>query len=169
MKATANSPIPARAERVRIAAPSDAEALTRLINAAFVVESMAFDGDRVDLEGVHALMGKGTFLVTEEADDKPLPGCVYLEPRGERCYLGLLSVAPSLQGKGLGRRLVAAAEVHALSLGCRVMDLRVISPRAQLVPFYRHLHYLEAGTAPFPTEVPVKVPCHYILMTKALV
>jgi hypothetical protein len=34
--------------------------------------------------------------------------------------------------------------------------------------FYRHLGYHEAGTAPFAPDVPVKVPCHYILMSKTL-
>jgi GNAT superfamily N-acetyltransferase len=139
----------------------------RLINAAFVVERVAFDGDRVNREGVQELLVKGTFLVAEDANS--LVGCVYLEPRGDRCYLGLLSVAPSLQGKGLGRRLSEAAEEFARQAGCRAMDLRVISPRAEtLLSVYKRLGYSEAGTAPFPADVPTKVPCRYVLMTKSL-
>jgi GNAT superfamily N-acetyltransferase len=139
----------------------------RLINAAFVVERVAFDGDRVNREGVQVLLVKGTFLVAEDANS--LVGCVYLEPHGDRCYLGLLSVAPSLQGKGLGRRLSEAAEEFARQAGCRAMDLRVISPRAEtLLSVYKRLGYSEAGTAPFPADVPTKVPCRYVLMTKSL-
>jgi GNAT superfamily N-acetyltransferase len=170
MHAAANSSSPAWAPRIRTHADCDAKPLVRLINAAFVVERVAFDGDRVDLEGVCALMRKGTFLIAEAADSNDLHGCAYLEPRGERCYLGLLSVAPPLQGKGLGRQLVAAAEGFARSSGCRAMDLRIVSPRAEgLLPVYTRLGYLEAGTAPFPKEIPAKMVCHYILMTKSLV
>src|SRR5258707_14259499 len=110
MHGAANSSSLARAPRIRTHTDSDDESLVRLINAAFVVERVAFDGDRVDLEGVRALMRKGTFLVAEVADSRDFGGCVYLEPRDERCYLGLLSVAHSLQGKGLGRQLATAAE-----------------------------------------------------------
>ena len=141
----------------------------RLINAAFVVERIALDGSRVNLEDMLELLVKGTVLVAEDMDAHSLAGCVYLEPRGERCYLGLLSVAPSLQGKGLGRRLNEAAEEFARKAGCRAMDLRVISPRAEtLLSVYKRLGYSEAGTAPFPEDVPTKVPCRYLLMTKSL-
>src|SRR5215471_18369077 len=45
--------------RMRQAGDSDVEALTRLINAAFVVERVVFDSDRVDTLGVRAYMQKG--------------------------------------------------------------------------------------------------------------
>jgi predicted N-acetyltransferase YhbS len=163
---------PQPSTRIRAAVPDDAEGVARLINAAFVVEKIAFDGDRTNRENVRALMDAGKFLVAELAeDDAPeLIGCVYVERRGDRSYLGLLSVAPSFQGKGLGRQLVAAAEEHSRDAGCRAMDLRIISPRAgDLLPFYKRLGYLEAGTAPFAADVHAKVVCHYVLMTKPLV
>jgi GNAT superfamily N-acetyltransferase len=169
MVAAANSPHPARATRIRAAGSEDAERLVRLINAAFLVERIAFDGDRIDLEGVHGLMDKGMFLVAEENNSPVIMGCVYVELRGEHSYLGLLSVAPELQGKGLGRQLVAAAEEYSRRPGCRAMDLQIISPRAgDLRPFYERLGYVETGIAPFPRDVPTKVPCHYIVMAKSL-
>jgi GNAT superfamily N-acetyltransferase len=170
MDAPTNPALPAAVVvRVRAATPTDAEALVQLINAAFVVEQPIFDGDRVDLQGVHALIDKGTFLVAADSTSLQLSGCVYLEPRGERCYLGLLSVAPSRQGKGLGRQLAAAAEEFARNAGCHTMDLRIISPRLDsLLPLYKRLGYTEAGTAPFPADVPTKMPGHYVLMVKAL-
>jgi ribosomal protein S18 acetylase RimI-like enzyme len=169
MHAGSNPISVAQAPRVRMALESDAQAVARLINAAFIVEKVAFDGDRVDLVGVSVLMNKGTFLVAEAEDSGELAGCVYLEPHGDRCYLGLLSVAPALQGKGLGRRLAAAAEEFARNAGCRSMDLRIISPRRDtLLPVYTRLGYLETGTKAFSADVPVKVPCHYVLMTKPL-
>jgi GNAT superfamily N-acetyltransferase len=167
--ANSSSPSGARPIRIRAAAAADAKPLVLVINAAFAVERVAFEADRVDLDGVRELMDKGTFLVAESTDSPALLGCVYLEPQGQGCYLGLLSVVPALQGKGLGRRLTAAAEDFARNAGCRVMDLRIISPRAgSLLPVYKRLGYSEAGMAPFPANVPTKVPCHYILMTKSL-
>ena len=80
---------------MRIAEIADAEEITKLINAAFVVERPFIDGDRIDLEQVLARFAKGEFLVMHE--DGAMIGCVYIEPRGERSYLGLLSIDPSRQ------------------------------------------------------------------------
>lgn len=158
----------ARHGRVRSGVSEDAEAIARLINQAFVVESIAFDGDRTNLHEVRSLMTGGKFLLVEDAEG--LAGSVYVEIRGDRSYLGLLSVSPDHQGRGLGRLLVTAAEDFSRSAGCRAIDLRTISPRAEaLLPFYRRLGYTQIGTAPFPLHVPVKVPCHYVLMSKSLV
>jgi GNAT superfamily N-acetyltransferase len=169
MAATANPSLSARGARIRAAVSGDAEAITRVINSAFVVERVAFDGDRTDLAGVRFLMGSGKFLLTED-DASGLVSCAYVELRGERCYLGLLSVAPALQGKGLGRQLVAAAEDFARNAGCSAIELRMVSPRAEsLLPFYQRLGYVQTGTTPFPVDVPTKIPVHYVLMAKPLV
>jgi ribosomal protein S18 acetylase RimI-like enzyme len=111
-------------------------------------------------------MAKGKFLLVE--DSTGLTGCVYVELRGDRGYLGLLGVDPQRQGTGLGRKLMDAAEKFFREAGCVAIDLRVISARTPLPAFYRHLGYLETGTAPFAPDVPVKVPCHYILMSRNL-
>src|SRR5258708_12740944 len=89
--------------RIRIGSDDDVPGLTRLINAAFVVEQVVFDGNRVDDLGVRAYMSGGTFLVAE--DSGGLAGCVYIETRNERSYLGLLSVHPARPGAGLVRHL----------------------------------------------------------------
>jgi N-acetylglutamate synthase-like GNAT family acetyltransferase len=167
MTAFANSHSPESKALVRRANDEDVPALTRLINAAFVVEQVVFDGDRVDDLGVRVYMSSGTFLVAE--DSGALAGCVYIEARGERSYLGLLSVQPALQGGGLGQRLVAAAESFARETGSRSMDLRVISARGeQLLPFYEQLGYAIVRTEPFPTNLVTKVPSHFILLSKPL-
>jgi len=159
--------------RIRQASDGDVEELTRLINAAFVVEQVVFDGDRVDDLGVRAYMGSGTFLIAEDSgglNTRGLVGCVYIETRGERSYLGLLSVQPARQGVGIGRQLVTTAENFARESGSRVMDLRVISARGeQLLPFYRRLGYEFVRTEPFPADLAAKAPSHYILMSKPLI
>ena len=153
--------------RFRVASLADVEALARLINAAFRVEQPFIEGDRINPDGVRAYMEKGKFLLAEDATG--LAGCVYVELRGDRGYLGLLGVDPSHQGTGLGRKLTDAAENFFRRAGCVAVDLRVVSARTPLPSFYRHLGYLETGTAPFAPDVPAKIPCHYILMSKPLV
>jgi GNAT superfamily N-acetyltransferase len=153
--------------RFRAATSADAETLAHLINAAFRVEQPFIEGDRTSIDGVRAYMEKGKFLLAEV--DSGLVGCVYVELRGDRGYLGLLGVDPSRQGTGLGRKLMAAAEDYFHKAGCVAVDLRVVSARTPLPAFYLHFGYIETGTAPLAPEVPAKVHCHYILMSKALV
>ena len=166
MASTSSSPRRGSGISIRVASHADVQALTGLINAAFVVERVVFDGDRVDGNEICSYMQKGTFLVAEENSD--LVGCVYLELREDRGYLGLLSVDPPRQGSGLGRQLVIAAEDFACKAGAHRMDLRVISARAELLPFYRKVGYEETGTAPFAPGLKTKIPSHYILMSKPL-
>ncbi len=63
----------------------------------------------------------GAFLVAEDGGE--MAACVYVELRGERGYFGLLSVEPTRQRSGFGRRLIAAAEEFCRDAGCRFMDL----------------------------------------------
>ena len=166
MSEAAKSFSPSDALRFRSADLGDVDPLVRLINSAFRVELPYIEGDRIDEAGVRSYMAKGKFLLAE--DLPALAGCVYVELRGDRGYLGLLGVDPQCQGTGLGRKLMDAAENFFRDAGCVAVDLRVISARAPLPSFYRHLGYLETGTAPFAPDVPVKVPCHYILMSKTM-
>ena len=166
MNEAANSPLGSDALHIRPAVLVDAESLAALINVAFRVEQPFIEGNRINTDGVRAYMGKGKFLLAE--DSSRLAGCVYVELRGERGYLGLLGVDPQRQRTGLGRKLMDAAESFFRQAGCVAVDLRIVSARTPLPAFYRHLGYLETGTAPFAPDVPAKVPCHYILMSKIL-
>jgi GNAT superfamily N-acetyltransferase len=130
------------------------------------VESFFIEGDRIEADGVRKLRGTGQFLIAQ--DDAGIAACVYVEQRGERAYLGLLSVDPLRQRSGLGSRLVAAAEDHARACGIHHMDLRIVNLRLELPEFYRRLGYLVTGTSPFPPEAAPKQPCHFINMSKAL-
>jgi GNAT superfamily N-acetyltransferase len=151
---------------IRLAQSADVDALAALINIAFRVELPFIEGDRINPDGVREYMKKGKFLLAE--DSAGLAGCVYVELRGDRGYLGLLGVEPRRQGTGLGRKLMDAAEDLFREAGCVAIDLRIVSARTPLPAFYRHLGYIETGTAPFPHEVPSRVPCHYILMSKSI-
>jgi GNAT superfamily N-acetyltransferase len=84
-------------------------------------------------------------------------------------YLGLLCVDPVQQGKGLGRKLMHAAEEFAVKAGCVAMDLKTISPRDDIQPFYNHFGYVVTGTSPMPEGVVMAVPSHFIHMSKSLI
>jgi predicted N-acetyltransferase YhbS len=151
---------------VRLAEPTDADALVGLINAAFAVEKIAIEGDRIDSQKLQALFETGNFLLLYEAEE--LLGCVYVEVKGKRGYLGLLGVQPGRQKSGLGRRLTAAAEDYFRDAGCAGVDLRIVSVRTELPPIYERLGYAATGTAAIPESIPLKVPSHFIIMSKEL-
>lgn len=152
---------------IRIAGSADAEQITDVINAAFrIAEEFFVDGARITLDEVHQFLDKGAFLVAE--DSNALSGCVYVEPRGERAYLGLLSVDPSRQQSGLGSRLMTAGEEYCRTRGARFMDILIVNLRTELPAFYERRGYVENGTTPFPPDVPTKQPCHFVNMSKPL-
>ncbi len=153
--------------QIRVARSTDAEALVTLINAAFwPAEGYITGRDRIDLETVQSLLAKGEFLAAEH--EGTLAGCVYLEAKGDRCYLGLLSVDPARQKSGIGSGLMRKAEERSARAGFRFMDLRTIHLREDNRVFYKRRGYLETGTEAFPADVPTEVPCHFITMSKPL-
>jgi len=152
---------------IRTATSADAPRITAVINAAFrIAEGFFIDGNRIRQAEVEEMLTKGVFLLAE-ADNK-LNGCVYVELRGERSYLGLLSVDPTCQQTGLGSLLMLEAEKYCRERGSRCMDILIVSLREDLPAFYEKRGYVESGTSPFPADVPTKIPCHFINMSKPL-
>jgi N-acetylglutamate synthase-like GNAT family acetyltransferase len=152
---------------VRHAGEDDVAAITGLINAAFQVERFFLGSDRIGAEEVRARIAGGTFVLLENGDG--LVGCVYVELRGESGFIGLLSVEPRCQKSGFGRMLMNAAEDYFRKNGCRQAELRVVNLRVELPPYYRHLGYREIATEELPAEIARILPCHLIVMTKALI
>jgi N-acetylglutamate synthase-like GNAT family acetyltransferase len=153
--------------RLRIASFDDADKITDVINFAFRrAEEFFVNGDRIDVEKVLDFLRTGKFLVAEE--NGILIGCVYVEPRGDRAYLGLLSVDPSRQQAGLGSLLMAEGEKYCRGLDCRFMDIKIVNLREELQGFYQSRGYVETGTSPFPADVETELPCHFIDMSKPL-
>ena len=156
-----------RALPVRLAASADAANITAVINAAFrIAEGFFVDGNRITQAEVEQLLTKGSFLLAEDGDK--LNGCVYVELRGERSYLGLLSVDPACQQSGLGSLLMLEAEKYCREHGSRFMDILIVNLREELPPFYEKRGYVHNGTSPFPADVETRIPCHFINMSKSL-
>jgi ribosomal protein S18 acetylase RimI-like enzyme len=153
--------------KIRSAELADAPQITAVINAAFrIAEEFFIDGNRITQAEVEESLAKGAFLLAE-ANGK-VNGCVYVEPRGERSYLGLLSVDPTSQQGGLGSLLMFEAEKYCRERGSHCMDIVIVSLRDELPSFYQKRGYVESGTSPFPADVPTKIPCHFINMSKPL-
>jgi len=161
--------VPAKPSQISIrsAEIADAPQITAVINAAFkIAEEFFIDGNRITQAEVEESLAKGAFLLAEA--NGRVNGCVYVEPRGERSYLGLLSVDPTSQQGGLGSLLMTEAEKYCRERGSHCMDIVIVSLRDELPSFYQKRGYVESGTSPFPPDVPTKIPCHFINMSKPL-
>jgi ribosomal protein S18 acetylase RimI-like enzyme len=148
------------------AAAADVPALTDLLNEAYLpAEAFLYDGPRTTAEEVGARLAKGVFLLARSTQG--LDGCVYVEPRGRRGYLGMLGVAPRRQGTGLGRELVHAGEALLRGRGVELLEIDVVSLRTELFGFYERLGFRTVGERPF-ADPRVKFPCHLVVMEKPL-
>ena len=153
---------------IRLATEADTVRLKHLVNTAFSIETF-LDGTRTSDESLAAMMQKGAILIAEDAEEQ-LAGCVYTEVRGKRGYLGMLTVDPARQGKGLGTRIMQEAEEYLRSQGCVAVDIIVLSLRTELPPIYRRHGFVETGTAPYDLNRNIKTgeDCHFIKMSKDL-
>jgi len=140
--------------------------LVALLNAAFAMERAFIDRERTSDEEIAQLLRSGMFLVADD-EQGGLAACAYLELRGRRAYMGMLAVDPRLQGRGLGRRMIAAVENRATSAGCSGIDIKIVDRRVELPPLYRALGFKDNGTSPFDDPLLTK-PCHFLLMSKEL-
>ena len=152
--------------RLREGTEHDAVAISTLINAAFRPERFFTDRDRTNPGEVRTLLKQGTFLLGE--DQGVLVVCVYLERRGDRVYLGLLSVDPTRQRSGFGTWMMQAAEDYCRSSGARAIDLKLVNLRRELPAYYRQRGYVETGILPWPPQISTNQPCHFICMAKEL-
>src|SRR4051812_20926134 len=151
---------------VRRATPDDVAAIVRVVNDAFEVERFFKTAPRTDDAGVRALMETGEFLVIV-GEDGALDGAVYLSVIGSRGYLGMLSVTPAAQGRGIGRRLHDAAEHQCRAAGCDLLEIHLVDIRPELFSYYERLGFEPNGeTRPFPVPQHATQPCHLVVMTK---
>ncbi|MDQ6436170.1 GNAT family N-acetyltransferase [Mesorhizobium sp. LHD-90] len=82
--------------------------------------------------------------------DGRLAGCVALAECGDHFYLGKLAVEPDLQGKGIGRLLVEAAERFARVGGKPVIELQTRIELEGNQRTFARLGFLETGRTAHP-------------------
>ena len=163
----------------RAATPEDVAALHPLIERAYRGETakagwtheadLLFD-TRTSAEELSALIADPDRVVLLAHQDGALIGCVQVARVGDdRTYLGLLTVEPTLQASGLGRRLMAAAETEAVTrFGARRMEMTVINRRAELIAWYERRGYAPTGdTRPFPVDPP-RPELDFVVLEKPL-
>lgn len=142
---------------------TDAPALSILVNSAYrgegskagwTTEADLLDGQRTD-EGELAKLinAPGNTILIALDEGGSILGCVYLQNKGAVMYLGMLTVQPQLQAKGIGRQLLAAGEAFAKQQGCTSIEMTVISIRHELIAWYnKHGYQFTGTTRPFPTD-----------------
>ena len=144
---------------VTLATEKDIPALNVLINSAYrgdsskqgwTTEADLLGGIRTDEESLEELMQQqDAFLLKYEEENKIL-GCVYLKKEGAKLYLGMLTVSPQLQNKGIGKILMTASD-EARKQGCSAIFMSVISKRTELINWYKKHGYVDTGEKkPFP-------------------
>ncbi|MDK2770216.1 GNAT family N-acetyltransferase [Sphingomonas sp.] len=123
---------------------------------------------RTDLETLATLIdGNSRILIALDGDT--ILGCVNIADRGDGlAYLGLLCVDPTIQARGIGKRLIAAAEAAARdTFAATSVEMTVIDRRAELIAWYERHGYARSGeTRPFP--VPVDPPLTMVVLAKPL-
>jgi len=168
---------------VRRATAGDVDALVVLVESAYrgeesrrgwTTEADLVAGRRTDhAEVARAVAGGDQVMLAAERAGR-LVACCRLQLDGPGvAELGLFAVRPGLQGTGIGRAVVAAAEGEVQDRwACVTMRLLVISRRAELVAWYGRMGYRPTGrTAPFPASadiVPLDPELHFSVLEKAL-
>ena len=148
---------------LRPATAADVPALAALVNRAYrdaaarqgwTTEAHLFDGPRTDETALHELLAAPNAVILQSFDAAGgLVGCVYLQARAGRLYLGMLAVAPEAQALGAGRHLLAAAETQARRQGCPRIKITVLAARPELLAWYERRGYARTGaTEPFPAD-----------------
>ena len=177
---------------VRPAQVSEAAEIADLVNSAYRGESSRFgwtteadylDGARITVarteEMIRPEFGQTILVLREGADDSlPIIACVYLEKSESNgqlgCYLGMLTVNPKMQDRGLGRLMLDHAETFARNWGATKMTLGVIQLRGTLMAWYERRGYRRTDSIQaFPYDqpelgLPKRPDLHFIMFEKKL-
>lgn len=148
------------------AAAADVGAVVALVNSAYrgessragwTTEADLLDGQRTDAEEISRLIGMDGSVILLCLLGDEIIGSVHLEKvDAAAAYMGMLVIRPALQGRGLGSRLMGAAE-HFARAEWRVarMQMQVITLRRELIAYYRRRGYRRTGEIrPFPATDP---------------
>jgi ribosomal protein S18 acetylase RimI-like enzyme len=136
------------------AAVVDAAELNDLVNSAYrgdssrqgwTTEADLLDGSRVTPDLMAEILAKSDTTILKYVEDGKILACVELRNTSGKLYLGMLTVSPTLQGKGIGKVMLQAAEAEAKHHGCPSIFMTVISVRKELIDWYKRHGYSETG------------------------
>lgn len=155
---------PDETHRIRPATVDDAARIAALVNAAFSNDHttevfLSADHDAVDVASRAAVAAKVAqpncaVLVATERDGTIVAHCAVTRLDDARAWFGLLAVDVRCQKQGLGSRMLAEAERHAVrAWRSPRIEFDVVHTRARLIAWYRKHGYMATGrTTPFPYE-----------------
>lgn len=161
----------------------DYPAIVQLVNAAYrgeaskagwTTEAWIVGGEKRTNEHHLAdlLQQPGAVMLQVHSDGGDLLGCVFLRQDEEGLYLGMLSVWPQLQSKGVGKTLMYLAEEHAHQLGISRIYMHVITARTELLEWYYRRGYVSTGQfKAFPSDPEFGValqPLEFVVLEKHL-
>lgn len=107
--------------------------------------------DRLDPAGLAAKAGAERCFLAFQGDR--LAGCLFCEPRADCLYLGKLAVEPELQGRGVGRALMARAEVEARALGPAALELQTRVELVENHAAFGAMGFVRTGESAHPGHV----------------
>jgi len=150
--------------KVRMAQRPDAERLVALVNSAYrgdgakkgwTTEADLLGGQRVDVQGMELLLNAPDSVILLAEDSEGFIGCVEVKSTEQGCYIGMLTVDPTLQNKGVGKILLEHAEEYAAGKGSPRAFMTVIGVREELIAWYERRGYRRTGVQQdFPTHDP---------------
>jgi ribosomal protein S18 acetylase RimI-like enzyme len=146
---------------ILIAKQEDIPALNKLVNSAYrgdssklgwTSEADLLGGIRTNEKLLEEEMKKiGNTILKYVNEELEICGSVLLQIKDKKIYLGMLTVSPILQNKGIGKLLLEAAENYALDNQCNAIYMTVISLRTELIAWYERHGYQKTGEiVPFP-------------------
>jgi len=168
---------------IRLATTDHINALVDLLNSAYrgdaskkgwTTEAHLIAGNtRTRREDIEQIMQEpGSIFLVYSNDQSIIEACVNLRKNNGKVYLGMLSVSPLLQGAGIGKILLQAAEEYTMLIYCDTIFMTVISARTELIAWYKRHGYLDTGERkPFiEDEVSGKhlQPLEFMVMEKSL-
>lgn len=135
-----------KTDSVRIANVTDAEAVARLVNISYrpefgthgwTHESGLVSGERTNEHQVAEAISRKDSFVLLGLRGQEVVACVHVEKEGKNCHIGMLAVNPSLQGAGIGKRMLSEAEHFAeANFASETFTMLVLSERLELISFY---------------------------------
>lgn len=145
--------------QIQPATVHDAHELDTLVNSAYrgdssrrgwTTEADLIDGTRTDATLLAELLQKPETTILKYVEEGKILGCVELRKESGRLYLGMLTVQPDIQGKGIGKELLRAAEDMARKQRCSAIFMNVLSVRNELIDWYlRHGYRVTDERKPF--------------------
>lgn len=113
------------------------------IDQLLSLEEAAFPGDRLDRRNFRHAIRSPSILTLVAGERGTVAGYVFVETRrGSRSgRISSIAVAPGWAGRGLGRRLLAAAEDAARAAGCQRLRLEVRADNRRAARLYEAARY----------------------------